>query len=102
MDPSKLVFIDETWATTHMTRLRGRALRGRRLVAKGAAWTLEDHDLIAALDHNGMRCATVVDGAINHGIFESFVESVLVPRLTPGDVMVMVPPVMPKASKIAL
>src|SRR6267142_2860871 len=33
-DPTRLVFIDETWAKTHMTRLRGWAARGCKLIAK--------------------------------------------------------------------
>ena len=36
-----------------------------------------------------MRCSTVVDGAVNADVFESFVEQVLVPALKPGDVVVM-------------
>ena len=39
LDPAKLVFIDETWAKTNMTRLRGRALRG----LQGALRALENH-----------------------------------------------------------
>lgn len=31
VDPSKLVFIDETWAKTNMTRTRGRCKRGDRI-----------------------------------------------------------------------
>jgi hypothetical protein len=34
LDPARLVFIDETWAKTNMTPLRGWALRGHKLVAK--------------------------------------------------------------------
>src|ERR1043166_7055298 len=34
LDPARLVFIDETWAKTNMTRSHGRAPRGERLVAK--------------------------------------------------------------------
>lgn len=34
LDPKRLVFIDETWAKTNMTRLRGWAARGHKLVAK--------------------------------------------------------------------
>jgi len=45
--------------------------------------------LIAALGLKGIRCSTVVDGAINADIFESFVEHVLVPELRPGDIVVM-------------
>ena len=33
IDPARLVFVDETWAKTNMTRTHGRALRGHRLVA---------------------------------------------------------------------
>ena len=30
----RLIFIDETWAKTNMTRLHGRCAKGKRLVAK--------------------------------------------------------------------
>jgi hypothetical protein len=33
IDPSRLVFLDESGAKTNMTRFRGRAPRGERLVA---------------------------------------------------------------------
>ncbi len=45
--------------------------------------------LIAALGLEGIRCSTVVDGAVNGDVFESFVEFVLVPELRPGDVVIM-------------
>ena len=35
LDPARLVFIDETGTSTNMTRLRGRARRGARLVGRG-------------------------------------------------------------------
>src|ERR1700722_5995180 len=34
IDPTRLVFIDETWTKTNMTPLRGWAPRGQRLKAK--------------------------------------------------------------------
>ncbi len=40
-------------------------------------------------DISGIRCSTVVDGAVNGDVFEAFVEQVLVPRLGAGDVVVM-------------
>jgi len=89
MDPKKLVFIDETWAKTNMTRTRGWCAVGERLVAKVPHGHWKTTTLIAALDHRGMRCSTTVDGAINRDVFESFVAQVLVPTLTPGDVVVM-------------
>jgi transposase len=89
LDPAKLVFLDETWARTNMTRLRGRALRGERLVAKVPHGHWKTTTLIAALDHRGMRCSATIDGAINRDVFEAFVQQVLVPSLTPGDIVVM-------------
>ena len=72
-----------------MTRLRGRAPRGQRLIDKTPHGHWKTTTLIAALDAGGVRCSTVVDGAVNGDIFEAFVEQVLVPVLRPGDVVVM-------------
>ena len=72
-----------------MTRLRGRAPKGERLVAKTPHGHWQTTTLIAALGIEGIRCSTLVDGAVNGDIFEAFVEQVLVPELRPGDVVVM-------------
>lgn len=72
-----------------MTRLRGRAKRGERLIDKTPHGHWKTSTLIAALGIKGVRCSTVVDGAVNADIFEAFVEQVLVPKLRPGDVVVM-------------
>jgi transposase len=72
-----------------MTRLRGRALRGERLVDKTPHGHWLTTTLIAALGLEGIKCSTVVDGAVNADVFESFVEHVLVPELRPGDLVIM-------------
>ena len=89
LDPCKLVFIDETWAKTNMTRLRGRSRRGQRLVEKVPHGHWKTTTLIAALDHQGIRCATTVDGPVNGDVFTAFVQQILVPNLTPGDKVIM-------------
>ncbi|MFO0855844.1 MAG: IS630 family transposase [Phycisphaerales bacterium] len=89
IDPSKLIFIDETWAKTNMTRLRGRAPIGNRLVAYAPHGHWQTTTLIGTLDVNGVRCSTIVDGPVNADVFTSFVEQVLAPTLKPGDVVVM-------------
>lgn len=88
-DARRLIFIDESWAKTNMTRLRGRAPRGRRVVGKAPHGHWKTTTLIAALGIDGVRCSTVVDGAVNREVFEAFVAQVLVPELRPGDVVVM-------------
>lgn len=72
-----------------MTRLRGRAPRGQRLIAKIPHGHWKTTTLIAALGIGGVRCSTTVDGAVNGDVFEAFVEQVLVPQLKSGDVVVM-------------
>jgi transposase len=89
VDPSRLVFIDETWAKTNMTRTRGWALCGRRLVASvpQARWTTMT--FLAALRADGITAPCVVDGPINAELFRAWVEQFLVPRLRQGDVVVL-------------
>ena len=89
VDARRLIFIDETWAKTNMTRLRGRAPRGERLMDKTPYGHWKTTTLIAALGIEGIRCSTVVDGAVNGDIFEAFVEHVLLGVLKPGDVVIM-------------
>ena len=72
-----------------MTRLRGRAPRGKRLIDKIPHGHWRTTTLIAALGITGVRCSTVVDGAINGDVFEAFVEQVLVPELRSSDVVIM-------------
>ena len=89
LDAKRLIFIDETWAKTNMTRLRGRSPRGERLIAKVPHGHWMTTTLIAALGVEGVRCSTVVDGPVNGDIFGAFVEQVLLPELRPGDIVVM-------------
>lgn len=72
-----------------MTRLRGRAPRGHRVVAAVPHGHWKTTTLIAALDHTGVRCSMTLDGAVNRLAFEAFVEQVLTPTLRPGDLVVM-------------
>lgn len=89
LDPTQLVFIDETWAKTNMTRRRGRCKRGARLVEKVTHGHWKTSTLIAALDHQGIRCSNVIDGPINGDAFAAFVQTTLVPTLKPGDIVVL-------------
>jgi transposase len=89
LDPDRLVFIDETWASTNMTRARGRSPSGTRLVMPVPAGHWKTTTFIAGLRSGGLVAPTVVDGAINGELFEAYVRQQLVPTLGPGDVVVM-------------
>jgi transposase len=89
LDPRRLVFIDETWAKTNMTRTYGRALRGQRLVAKVPHGRWTTLTFIAALRCDRIEAPFVLDGPINGEWFRAWVEQLLIPTLTPGDVVVL-------------
>jgi len=65
LNPDRFVFIDETWATTNMTRLRGRAPRGQRLAAAVPHGNWKTSTFVAALRTSGLTAPLIVDGAMN-------------------------------------
>ena len=89
MDPARLVFLDETWASTNMARRYGRAPEGQRLVEPIPHGHWKITTFVAALRASGLVAPRVCDGAINGDLFVAYVEQVLVPTLSPGDVVVM-------------
>jgi len=72
-----------------MTRLRGRALRGQRVIDAVPHGHWKTTTLIAALDYHGVRCAMLLDGPVNALAFQAFVQQVLVPKLRRHDVVVL-------------
>ena len=89
LDPSRLVFIDETWAKTNMTRPRGRSFYGARLVASVPYGHWKTTTFLAGLRTCGLTAPLVVDGAINGAIFLGYVRQHLVPTLAAGDIVIM-------------
>jgi len=87
--PERLIFIDETGTTTKMTRLRGRARRGKRLKMKAPFGHWGTQTFIAALRHDGLTAPWVIDGPINRTIFETYVETQLAPTLRRGDMVIL-------------
>ncbi|MEK7754610.1 MAG: IS630 family transposase [Planctomycetota bacterium] len=89
LDPARLIFIDETWAKTNMTRLRGWAPRGRKLLAKVPQGHWRTLTFLAALRCDRIEAPCVIDGPINGESFLAYVEQVLVPTLRPGDIVII-------------
>ena len=89
LDPTRLVFIDETWAKTNMTPLRGWSKRGSKLIAKAPFGKWKTLTFLAALRHDRIDAPCVLDGPINGQLFTAYVEQFLVPTLQPGDIVIM-------------
>ena len=89
LDPLKLVFIDETGASTNLARKNGRCRRGRRLRAAIPHGHYKTVTLVAGIRLSGLTATKVFDRPINAALFEDWVEQCLVPTLSPGDIVVM-------------
>ncbi len=89
LDPERLVFIDETGASTKMARRYGRARRGERCRAPVPHGHWKTTTFVGALRLHGMTAPMVLDGAMNGAAFLAYVQHVLVPTLAPGDIVVM-------------
>ena len=89
LDPSKLIFIDETGASTKMARLRGRAKRGQRCRAAIPHGHWKTTTFTAGLSLNGMVAPMVLDGPMNGEIFLAYIRQVLVPELEKGSLVIM-------------
>jgi transposase len=89
IDRRRLVFIDETWVKTNMAPLRGWGPRGQRLRAMVPYGHWKTMTFLAALRHDRIDAPWVVDGPINGELFQLYVRQILVPTLTPGDIVVL-------------
>ncbi len=89
LDPLRLVCIDETWVKTNMTRVRGRAPVGQRLVDYVPHGHWKTTTFIAVLRVRLLTAPVVFDGAVNGEIFRVYVKDHLAPTLRPGDILVM-------------
>jgi transposase len=89
LDPDRLVFIDETGASTKMVRLRGRCRRGQRLLAKAPFGHWKTTTFTAGLRRNELVAPFILEGPMNGGAFRVYVEKILVPALAPDDIVVM-------------
>jgi transposase len=77
LDITKLVFLDETGASTNMARRYGRAPRGERCLA-----------FVAGLRHDDLTAPMVADGAMTGALFLKYVQEFLCPTLHPGDLVI--------------
>jgi transposase len=87
IDAKRLTFIDETGINTAMTPTHAWAPRGER--ASGsvpASWG--STTVIAAVGLDGVKAPLVFPGATDTTAFQNYVDQVLTPELSPGEIVV--------------
>jgi transposase len=88
-NPEQLVFLDETWAKTNLSRTHGRAPSGQRLIAKVPHGHWKTTTFLAGLRTTGWVAPLVIDGALNGVLFLNYVQQHLVPSLASGDILIL-------------
>ena len=85
---ARLIFIDETSTNTKLTNARvvaeGRALQDPRAFG---GWKTQT--FIAGLRCHGLVAPWIVNAPMNTAVFETYIQTQLVPELSPGDVVIL-------------
>ena len=89
LDPKKLVFIDEAGSHTAMTRTHARAPKGQRAYGSVPRNRGGNLTLLAALSNTRIQAEWVIEGSVDGDVFVTWLEHVLLPLLTPGQIVVM-------------
>ena len=87
MDVKKLVFIDETWASTSMTRRYGRAPRGQRCIGSAPHGHWKTTTFVGGLRHDRLTAPMVTDEPMDGEMFLAWVQQFLCPTLESGDIV---------------
>lgn len=87
LDPSRLVFLDETSASTRMTRRYGGSDKGQRCVSAVPHGHRKTTPSLAGLRHNSLT-APLVDGPMDGATFLAYIRDFLCPTLRPGDIVI--------------
>jgi transposase len=85
----RLIFLDETGATTNMVRTYGRAPRGQRVKGYAPHGHWKVTTFVAGLCKDGWVAPFVIDQPMNRAIFTQYVEQVLAPELRAGDIVIL-------------
>ncbi|MFB8828827.1 IS630 family transposase [Azotobacter sp. CWF10] len=85
----RMVFLDETWASTNMSPSRGRSPRGRRCPGQVPHGHWKTTTFVCALRSDGLVAPLVLDGPINGQAFRAWIEPALAPTQGAGDIVVM-------------
>jgi transposase len=89
LDPTRLVFLDESGAKTNMTPLYGRRFDGERLVDHAPHGHWRTTTVIGALRLEGVGACMTLDGPVDAAAFAAYVKHFLCPTLRQGDLVIL-------------
>ncbi len=72
-----------------MTRLYGRCSKSSRLHAAAPCGRWRTTTMISSVRLNGSTACMTIEGATNSEIFYQYIKEILLPTLSPGDIVIM-------------
>jgi len=89
VDANQVVVVDECGSNIALTPLYARAPKGKRAYGSVPRNRGKNLTLMAALSRQGMGASMMLEGAAEGAAFEIYVEQILAPSLTAGQIVVM-------------
>ena len=89
VDVRQLIFLDESGASTQMTRGYARAPRGQRVQEATPQGRWQTLTMLAALTTRGSEAPMTITAPTDGDIFLAYLQQVLCPRLRPGQVVIL-------------
>ncbi len=89
LDATRIIVIDECGSHIALTPLYARAPRGIRAYGKVPRNRGKNTTLIAALSWTGMGESMIIEGSATTAVFEQYVEKILAPSLSAGQIVLM-------------
>jgi transposase len=89
LDARRFVFVDECSTNTSLSPIYGWSRRGQRVCFEAPRNWGANVTLLASMTHEGMGPSLAVEGSTTKAVFEIYVDRVLAPSLSPGQIVVM-------------
>lgn len=89
VDANRLVVVDESGSNIALTPLYGRAPKGQRVHGSVPRNRGKNTTLLASLSLQGIGACMIIEGAVNAVAFEAYVEHILVPSLSAGQIVLL-------------
>jgi transposase len=89
LDMEKLVFLDETWASTSMVRRYGRSPKGQRCIGSAPHGHWKTTTFVGGLRHDRLTAPMVTGEPMDGEMFLAWVQQFLCPTLEPADIVIL-------------
>ena len=89
VDTRRLVFVDEMGSNVSLSELYAWSRKGERALGSAPRNWHKNVTLLASIPAEGLGPCLAVEGATTREVFEAYLEHVLAPTLSPGQMVVM-------------